>query len=152
MREVLADLCRRERASRPQAGGAARRGWRPGLDGRAWASPVSRQRARDRASVETVSRRNDAELGAFVLRLLQLFENPKHRMRSRGPAALPAGRGRGPGGGPARSPGRQGRGHRGHGPPGGAGRRPAGARAAGRADPAGPGPRRAAGVEIEKER
>jgi hypothetical protein len=30
-------------------------------------------------SVETVSLRNDAELGAFVLRLLHLFENPKHR-------------------------------------------------------------------------
>ena len=30
-------------------------------------------------AVETVSLRNDAELGAFVSRLLQLFENPKHR-------------------------------------------------------------------------
>jgi hypothetical protein len=30
-------------------------------------------------SVETVSLRNDADLGAFVLRLLHLFENPRHR-------------------------------------------------------------------------
>ncbi len=30
-------------------------------------------------SIETVSLRNDADLGAFVLRLLHLFENPKHR-------------------------------------------------------------------------
>jgi hypothetical protein len=30
-------------------------------------------------SVETVSLRTDADLGAFVLRLLHLFENPKHR-------------------------------------------------------------------------
>ena len=30
-------------------------------------------------SVETVSLRTDADLGAFVRRLLHLFENPKHR-------------------------------------------------------------------------
>ena len=30
-------------------------------------------------SVETVSLRSDAELGAFVLRLLHMFENPKQR-------------------------------------------------------------------------
>jgi hypothetical protein len=29
--------------------------------------------------VETVSLRTDADLGAFVRRLLHLFENPKHR-------------------------------------------------------------------------
>ena len=33
----------------------------------------------DVESVEVVSIRTDAELGSFVLRLLHLFENPKHR-------------------------------------------------------------------------
>jgi hypothetical protein len=33
----------------------------------------------DVESVEVVSLRNDADLGKFVLRLLHLFENPKHR-------------------------------------------------------------------------
>jgi hypothetical protein len=33
----------------------------------------------DAQSVETVSLRTDADLGAFVRRLLHLFENPKHR-------------------------------------------------------------------------
>ncbi len=33
----------------------------------------------DARSVETVSLRTDADLGAFVRRLLHLFENPKHR-------------------------------------------------------------------------
>ena len=33
----------------------------------------------DAQSVEMVSLRTDADLGAFVKRLLQLFENPKHR-------------------------------------------------------------------------
>jgi hypothetical protein len=42
----------------------------PGL-----AYPVSEQAQ----SVETVSLRTDADLSAFVLRLLHLFENPKHR-------------------------------------------------------------------------
>jgi hypothetical protein len=42
----------------------------PGL-----AYPVSE----DAQSVETVSLRTDADLGAFVWRLLHLFENPKHR-------------------------------------------------------------------------
>lgn len=42
----------------------------PGL-----AYPVSE----DAQSVETVSLRTDADLGAFVRRLLHLFENPKHR-------------------------------------------------------------------------
>jgi len=31
------------------------------------------------ANPETITIRNDAELGDFVLRLLHLFENPKHR-------------------------------------------------------------------------
>jgi hypothetical protein len=49
----------------PRAGPA-----QPGL-----AYPVSE----NAQSVETVSLRTDADLGAFVLRLLHLFENPKHR-------------------------------------------------------------------------
>ena len=49
----------------PHAGPA-----QPGL-----AYPVSE----DAQSVETVSLRTDADLGAFVRRLLHLFENPKHR-------------------------------------------------------------------------
>ena len=60
----------------------------PGL-----AYPVSE----DAQSVETVSLRTDADLGAFVRRLLHLFENPKHRDELRSgrlrfrlaPAALP---------------------------------------------------------------
>ncbi len=60
----------------------------PGL-----AYPVSE----DAQTVETVSLRTDADLGAFVRRLLHLFENPKHRDELRSgrlrfrlaPAALP---------------------------------------------------------------
>lgn len=60
----------------------------PGL-----AYPVSE----DAQSVETVSLRTDADLGAFVRRLLHLFENPKHRDELRSgrlrfrlaPAAVP---------------------------------------------------------------
>ena len=60
----------------------------PGL-----AYPVSE----DAQSVETVGLRTDADLGAFVRRLLHLFENPKHRDELRSgrlrfrlaPAALP---------------------------------------------------------------
>jgi hypothetical protein len=51
----------------------------------------------DAQSVETVSLRTDADLGAFVRRLLHLFENPKHRDELRSgrlrfrlaPAAVP---------------------------------------------------------------
>jgi hypothetical protein len=51
----------------------------------------------DARSVETVSLRTDADLAAFVRRLLHLFENPKHREALRSgrlrfrlaPAALP---------------------------------------------------------------
>jgi hypothetical protein len=55
----------------PQPAPAAQAGpAQPGL-----AFPVSE----DAQSVETVSLRTDADLGAFVRRLLHLFENPKHR-------------------------------------------------------------------------
>jgi hypothetical protein len=87
IREVLADLLpaavppatARSDAAKPAAGrpvpapervpahaGPAQ----PGL-----AYPVSE----DAQSVETVSLRSDADLSAFVRRLLHLFENPKHR-------------------------------------------------------------------------
>ena len=63
----------------------------PGQPGLAY--PVTE----DARSVETVSLRTDADLGAFVRRLLHLFENPKHRDALRSgrlrfrlaPAALP---------------------------------------------------------------
>ena len=53
---------------------------RPGLDRPGLGQPGLAHSVRETVeSVETVSLRNDAELGAFVLRLLHLFENPKHR-------------------------------------------------------------------------
>jgi hypothetical protein len=65
----------------------------PGLPQPGLAYPVTE----DARSVETVSLRSDADLAAFVRRLLHLFENPKHRddlrsgrLRFRlAPAALP---------------------------------------------------------------
>src|SRR4029077_16821046 len=94
-------------------------------------------------AVETVSLRTDADLDAFVKRLLRLFENPQRRdalragrLRFRlggaggaggGAGAVPGGGGGGPGVGAARSPGGQGGGDRGDGPPGGRGRAAAGA-------------------------
>ncbi len=47
----------------------------PGMAQPGLAYPVSE----DARSVQTVSLRTDADLGAFVSRLLHLFENPKHR-------------------------------------------------------------------------
>ena len=61
IREVLAELL--PAAAQPAPA-------QPGL-----AYPVSE----DAQSVETVSLRTDADLSAFVRRLLHLFENPKHR-------------------------------------------------------------------------
>jgi len=53
---------------------------RPGLGRPGLGQPGLAHSVRETVeSVETVSLRNDAELGAFVLRLLHLFENPKHR-------------------------------------------------------------------------
>lgn len=64
VREVLADLLPGGGPSVPAA---------PAQDGAVF---TPRDGVRD---VETVSLRNDAELAAFVARLLRLFDNPKHR-------------------------------------------------------------------------
>lgn len=66
VREVLADLLP---AALPAAGGPSA----PAQDGPTF---TPRDGVRD---VETVSLRTDAELAAFVTRLLHLFENPRHR-------------------------------------------------------------------------
>jgi hypothetical protein len=68
VREVLADLLPGQGPS-PGAGPPAA----PAQDGPVF---TPRDGVRD---VQTVSLRTDAELAAFVARLLHLFENPKHR-------------------------------------------------------------------------
>ena len=71
VREVLADLLPGggpPAGARPPGAGVA-----PAQDGPVF---TPRDGVRD---VETVSLRTDAELAAFVTRLLHLFENPKHR-------------------------------------------------------------------------
>ncbi len=71
VREVLADLLP---AARPSAGGEpSGAGVAPAQDGPVF---TPRDGVRD---VQTVSLRSDAELAAFVARLLHLFENPRHR-------------------------------------------------------------------------
>jgi hypothetical protein len=66
VREVLAELL-------PSSGAPAPAPAAPPQDGPAF-TPRDGVRA-----VETVSLRTDAELAAFVTRLLHLFENPRHR-------------------------------------------------------------------------
>jgi hypothetical protein len=78
VREVLADLLPGGQAL-PSAGPPAA-SVAPAQDGPVF---TPRDGVRD---VQTVSLRTDAELAAFVTRLLHLFENPRHR------AALTAGR------------------------------------------------------------
>jgi hypothetical protein len=87
IREVLAELL-------PGRPGVAQ----PGVAQPGVAQPGLAYTVREDAqSVETVSLRTDADLGAFVKRLLQLFENPRHRDALRSgrlrfrlaPAALP---------------------------------------------------------------
>jgi hypothetical protein len=68
VREALADLLP---AARPSAGAAPPAA--PAQDGALF---TPRDGVRD---VQTVSLRTDAELAAFVTRLLHLFENPKQR-------------------------------------------------------------------------
>jgi hypothetical protein len=81
IREVLADLlptAAQPVAARPAAAQpvpAHPVPTQPGPAQPGLAYPVSE----DAQSVETVSLRTDADLGAFVRRLLHLFENPKHR-------------------------------------------------------------------------
>jgi hypothetical protein len=70
VREVLAELLPAAPAApAPAAGGPTA----PAQDGPVF---TPRDGVRD---VETVSLRTDAELAAFVTRLLHLFENPRHR-------------------------------------------------------------------------
>ena len=68
VREVLADLL--------PGGGPSPGAGPPGAPGQEGPVFTPRDGVRD---VETVSLRTDAELAAFVTRLLHLFENPKHR-------------------------------------------------------------------------
>jgi hypothetical protein len=81
VREVLADLLpavARDPGT-PGGTGGSDLGW-PGTVTGAPAQPGLPHTVReDVESVEVVSIRTDAELGSFVLRLLHLFENPKHR-------------------------------------------------------------------------
>ncbi len=82
VREVLADLFP---AAGRDPGNPGSTGGGSGLD---WPSPVAGAPAQPGLphtvrehveSVQVVSIRTDAELGSFVLHLLHLFENPKHR-------------------------------------------------------------------------
>jgi hypothetical protein len=68
VREVLADLLP---GGRPSPGAGP-----PGAPAQEGPVFTPRDGVRD---VETVSLRTDAELAAFVTRLLHLFENPRHR-------------------------------------------------------------------------
>jgi hypothetical protein len=68
VREVLADLL--------PGGGPSPGAGPPGAPGQEGPVFTPRDGVRD---VETVSLRTDAELAAFVTRLLHLFGNPKHR-------------------------------------------------------------------------
>jgi hypothetical protein len=83
VREVLADLLPAVGRDPGNPGGAASaRPW-PGLPGSTQGVPGQAglpHTVREHVeSVEVVTIRTDAELGAFVLHLLHLFENPKHR-------------------------------------------------------------------------
>lgn len=81
IREVLADLL--PAAAPPAAAPATAAQPAPVHPVPAHAGPAQPGLAyavsEDAQSVETVSLRTDADLGAFVRRLLHLFENPKHR-------------------------------------------------------------------------
>ncbi len=86
VREVLADLLPAAARDPGNLGGAGGTGFPGGPAGGvstvtgAPAQPGLPHTVReDVESVEVVSIRTDAELGSFVLHLLHLFENPKHR-------------------------------------------------------------------------
>ena len=85
VREVLADLlpvAARDPGNPGTAGSAGPGGLAggPGPGMGAPAQPGLPHTVREHVeSVEVVSIRTDAELGSFVLHLLHLFENPKHR-------------------------------------------------------------------------
>src|SRR5499433_130476 len=83
VREVLADLlpAARRDPGNPAGAGSAQPGpvWaagEPAGPGQAGLPHTVREHVE---SVEVVTIRTDADLGAFVLHLLHLFENPKHR-------------------------------------------------------------------------
>ncbi len=79
VREVLADLLPAA-ARDPGNPGTAGLAGGPGPGPGAPAQPGLAHTVREHVeSVEVVSIRTDAELGSFVLHLLHLFENPKHR-------------------------------------------------------------------------
>jgi len=79
VREVLADLlpaARRDPGNPGNPGGAGPAGTAQGGPGQAGLPHTVREHVE---SVEVVTIRTDGDLGAFVLHLLHLFENPKHR-------------------------------------------------------------------------
>ena len=81
VREVLADLlpAAARDPGEPAGTGGSDPGWPSPVPG-APAQPGLPHTVRENVeSVEVVSIRTDAELGSFVLHLLHLFENPKHR-------------------------------------------------------------------------
>ena len=83
VREVLADLLPAARRDPGNPGGAGPAPSGPGQAGTAQGGPGQAglpHTVREHVeSVEVVTIRTDADLGAFVLHLLHLFENPKHR-------------------------------------------------------------------------
>jgi hypothetical protein len=83
VREVLADLLPTVGRDPGNPGGAVSAQPGPGLPGSTQGVPGQAglpHTVREHVeSVEVVTIRTDAELGTFVLHLLHLFENPKHR-------------------------------------------------------------------------
>ena len=79
VREVLADLlpvAARDPGLVPGAGGSGALGAAAGVPAQDGLPHTVREHVE---SVEVVSIRTDADLGNFVIHLLHLFENPKHR-------------------------------------------------------------------------
>ncbi len=83
VREILADLLPSAGGVPGNPGGAVSAQLGPGLPGSTQGVPGQAglpHTVREHVdSVEVVTIRTDADLGAFVLHLLHLFENPKHR-------------------------------------------------------------------------
>src|SRR5262249_17078542 len=82
VREVLADLlpAASQDPGNPGAAGQAHGpGWSTGEQGGPAQAGLPHTVREPVESVEVVTMRTDADLGAFVLHLLHLFENPKHR-------------------------------------------------------------------------
>jgi hypothetical protein len=83
VREVLADLLPAASRDPGNPGGAgpaqAGPGWSTGAHAAPGQAGLPHTVREHVESVEVVAIRTDADLGAFVLHLLHLFENPKHR-------------------------------------------------------------------------